>query len=87
MYEKDEAVRRLEAEVKELKARLDKAGLPTDVSGVVVDKKERSRRKEKPPRPVRVFDVSRAENALMEDLPDLRNVHEEDDPEDQAADV
>ena len=87
VHERDEAVRRLEAEVSELKARLDRAGLPSDVSGVSVEKKDRVRRKEKPPRPVRAFDVSRAENALMEDVPDLSNVQEENDPDDQAADV
>jgi len=87
VYEKEEAVRRLEAEVNELKARLEKAGLSSDVSSVSVDKKGSVRRKEKPPRPTRVFDVSRAENALMEDVPDLSNVQEENDPDDQAADV
>ena len=77
---------RLEQEVAELRARLDKAGLSSEVSGAAGER-ERAKRKEKPPRPVRVFDVSRAENALMEDLPDLSNVHEENDPEDAAADV
>ena len=87
VWDKEEAMRRLEAEVSELKARLDKAGLSSDVSNVSVEKKPRVSRREKPPRPVRVVDVSRAENALMEDMPDLSNVHEDNDPEDQAADV
>ena len=87
LHEKDEAVRRLEAELSELKARLDRAGLPSDVSAVTVEKREKVRRKQKPPRPARVFDVSRAENALAEDLPDLSNVQEDNDPDDQAADV
>ena len=75
-----------EAEVRELRARLERAGLSTEVEGRGVEAVVR--RAKKGPRPPRRGDVSREENALMEDEPDLTNVQEElDNPEDKAADV
>ena len=83
--EREESLRRAEAEVRELKARLEKAGLPSDVDVRVDRVASKSRKGPRPP--PRVGDVSREENALM-DEPDLSNVQEENDnPEDKAADV
>ena len=83
--DKEERLRRAEAEVAQLRAKLQKAGLPADVE---VKVERLARKSRKGPRPVRVGDVSREENALLEDEPDLTNVQEElDNPEDKAADV
>ena len=83
--EREERLRKAQAEVRELRAKLDRAGLPSDVE---VKVERVARRSRKGPRSVRLGDVSREENALLEEEPDLTDVQEENDnPEDKAADV